>query len=283
MRAIEEYREQRQELISENAVIRLLAQIEQRQTYQQLLEFKTDIEGSTASSPWHLAEKFWLDKLEAKLSYMPPNMRDDFQLVEHSEIFRRFSSSQDRPRKLLVCFSGMFGGLMIPTWAFLAHLPPAVTDVLVIDSRRRFGTAFYQRFQSEWQNINQKFMELQQDLHPVANYIYGVSGGATPAVLFACNHQIEKMMLVAAAAISDRNFTNIDPNFDFSKYTRSTTSQTSVLYVFGLRDYIALRQVPTFLRKFSQRKLLLDFKSGHDVITRFYRTKRLEGVLKWFE
>lgn len=283
MKASEEYRQQLHELNSENSVTRLLAQLEQRQTYQKLLEFKRDIEENTASSPWHLAEKFWLEKLEVKLSHMPPNVRDDFHLVEHSDVYRRFSSDQDCPRKLLVCFSGIFGGLMIPTWAFLAHLPTSVTDVLVIDSRRKFGTEFYKRFQSEWQNVNHKFMELQQELNPVANYIYGASGGATPAVLFACTHQIEKLMLVAPAAISNRNFTHIDPNFNISMFSRSTTSKTKVLYVFGLRDITALRQVPLLIQKFSQRKLLLDLKSGHGVLAHLYRTKKLKSLLNLFE
>lgn len=282
MPAIDEYLRESSALETENKVSRLLAKIENSLNYDELVLFKSEIEKQSKDSQWYEAEQFWLQKLESKLSYMPENVRSDFSLVEQSGIFKVFSSNSDGPRRFLICFSGRFGGLMIPTWVFLSHLPLTITDVLVIDSPHEFGSTQSVRFKSDWADILQKYREFELSHKPVETYAYGVSGGAAAAVLFSKTHAVSKVMLVAPASIQDHDIRRINSSYRAQQDPHPTHFETKAHFIVGLRDPKALRQIPAFYGLFEKRSFTFSLKAGHGVIGHLYRTKRLAQALSWF-
>ena len=283
MLEIEKYLEESGQLETENAVNRLLGQIEGRLTYQELLEFKFQLERLSEASRWSEAEQFWLERLKRKLSFMPENVRHDFSFVEDASIFKQFSSNTTGPRKLLVCFTGVFGGLMIPSWVFIAHLPLPITDVLIIDSPRNFGSEEHVRFRNEWADIVQKYRQLELSLKPFETFVYGVSGGTAAAALFSKSYNVSKVMFVGAASLKSERILQINPTLDISYLQRNSTVEKQAHFFVGLKDLKALRQLPNFFRLYQHRSYRFSLYGGHGVIAHYFRTKRLHKVLSWFD
>lgn len=262
---------------SENGINKLLSQIEQRATYQDILKFAEDLEANISKSNWAEAEKFWMHKFQSKIPHMTNTTRNDFFLKSHQDFITHYSTYTQEPRFLLLCFTGMFGGIMIPNWVFLNHLPTNITDVVLFDTPRDITIPDYIRFKPEWDSIVKTYELLLQDLHPSHTAVMGVSGGCSAAALFSLSQPVDRAMLVATTSLKASSLARISEK----AATAPHDSRLKAKLLVGLKDVRALRELLNFHRLFSNRKYTIIRDSGHSVLSVLFRSGRLKSALMW--
>jgi hypothetical protein len=276
------YLEESKKTKSENSNDVLLRDIEHRYTITELLEFAEALKKLTPVSKWRESELFWLDKFNERIECVPTIYRTDLQLKAYDAIFQYYSQDSVTSRSLLVCFTGAFGGLMLPNWAVLSTLPAKITDVLIITSKKDLGDTSFVRFRNEWPQITDRYREMMSRKQYHRAYVLGVSGGCPAALRFAIENRLRDVFVVAPVRISKKVMVEIDiNNVPHKKFARRFPVQVSFLS--GSRDYAALRQIPAFLSLFSRVKIKIVYNAGHSVLAVLFRKKRLSEAFFWIK
>lgn len=277
---LDAYAQECEGITSENQITVLLRDIEHRQTLSTLEVFARDLASRLTQSKWREAESFWLEKFHEKISSMPNQYRIDLALRNSDDVFSYYSTSQKPSGELLVCFTGAFGGMMLPNWVVLSLLPETITHVLVIDSKRNLQSSSHVRFKNEWARIATKYQEILLESKVTDQNVIGVSGGTPAALLFAVEKGIENVMVVGPIKLSADAFCKINKQASdqlFAKRQQSTT----VHFLSGTRDFPALKQIPRLFRLFSKVRVQLVGKSGHSVLAVLFRQQRLAEAFRW--
>ena len=279
---LDSYVRGRQEVTTENQVTVLLRDLEHRHTLSELEEFGRDINANLSESRWKEAETFWLDKFDEKRSSFPAHYRTDLRLQHYDEVFQYYSSSRGVSDGFLVCFTGAFGGLMLPNWIVLSLLPENITDVLVIDSKRNLQSPSHVRFQKEWDAISQKYQEIREQTKAKESFVLGVSGGTPAALLFTLEQRINDVMVVGPIKLNPIAFHRVDQKASDLLHARRHRN-LRVHFLSGTRDFMALRQIPRLLRRFSRVKVHIVRKSDHSVLAWLFRKQRLTDAFQWLK
>lgn len=269
-------------MTTENQVSVLLRDLEHRYTLDELDAFERDLTSHLGECKWKDAENFWLEKFREKRSSMPIEYNTDLVLRSYDEVFCCYSSSQKPSNGLLVCFTGSFGGLMLPNWVVLSLLPETITHVLVIDSKRNLQDTSHVRFRNEWVSIATKYQEILHDANIKHTYVIGVSGGTPAALLFAVEQEISEVMVVGPVRLNRDAFRRINEPAAEHFLARRQPSP-NVHFLSGTSDLPALRQIPRLLRLFSQVRIRLVRKSGHSVLAVLFRYQRLSEAFRWIK
>jgi len=277
---LDAYAQECEGISSENQITVLLRDIEHRHTLSNLEVFARDLALGLTQSKWREAESFWLEKFHEKISSMPNQYRTDLVLRNSDDVFSYYSSSEKPSNALLVCFTGAFGGMMLPNWVVLSLLPETITHVLVIDSKRNLQSSSHVRFKNEWVSIAAKYQEILLESNVKDQNVFGVSGGTPAALLFAVEQGIATVMVVGPIKLNAAAFLKINKqaaNQLFAERQQSTT----VHFLSGTRDFPALKQIPRLFRLFSKIRVRLVGKSGHSVLAVLFRQQRLTEAFRW--
>ena len=267
---------------TENSNDVLLRDIEHRYTITELREFADALKHNIPDSKWSESESFWLDKFDERNEYVPTIHRTNLQLKSYDGIFQYYSQDNVMNRSLLVCFTGAFGGLMLPNWVVLSTLPATITDVLTITSKKDPKDTSFVRFRNEWPQITDRYRQKMSQEQIYRTYVLGVSGGCPAALRFAMEHNLQHVLLVAPVRISKRALMEIDTNSAPEiKYSRKFPIH--VFFLAGSKDYAALRQIPALLSMFARLRVKIIRKAGHSVLAVLFKKKLLSEAFLWIE
>lgn len=281
MSIIETYQELYKNASTDNQVSGIFRTLEYRSTLSEISELASWLSEQSADRSWRESEEYWLNSFHTRIYRIEADHRRDWKSVWHRAAFHRYSSDTTHKRILLVCFADRFGWMLLPSWIFLSHLPQAITDVVIIQSKTPLHQKDFVRFQEVWEETFNVVDEIcgEGNIHEVRTL--GTSGGCVAATLFAANYAVKGLTLVGAPSLSNKNFRRL--NADAAAILKSKDSVTNVhaTFIFGLGDRLAMRQIPRFLRLFPHRRIKVFPKSGHNVFSSTVRRNELSKVLQW--
>jgi hypothetical protein len=281
MSIIDTYQELYKNATTDNQVSGIFRTLEYRSTLSEILELATWIGGQSKDRNWHEAEEYWSQSFQTRLASIEANHQRDWESVWHRDAFHRYSRDTTSKRLLLVCFADRFGWMLLPSWIFLSHLPQAITDVLIIQSKTPLHQKDFVRFQEVWEETFKVVDEIcgEGNIHEVRTL--GTSGGCVAATLFAANYAVKGLTLVGSPSLSNKNLRRVNADAAAILKSKASVKNVHATFIFGLGDRLAMRQIPRFLRLFPQRRIKVFPKSGHNVFSSTVRRGELSKVLQW--
>lgn len=281
MNLIDHYKQSILAVSSENKANALLGELEHQSTIDEVLEFAAWVDSGKSETPWKNIETFWLKAFREKLSKLDDGVRRDWVTEWHEDSFHYFKSSEAAQRVLLVCFSGRFGWMFLPTWLFLAYVPSPITDVLLIQSKKVYLEENFVRFKTIWSETDHRVRQITQEREIDDVRVLGVSGGCVGATLFAASHEVQSLTIIGAPSLSKEDLYSLDTPATESLIHRTSTKSMKATYICGLRDLMGLRQIPRFFRLFPQRRVRVVPGTGHNVFIDMYNQGKLSKAMTW--
>lgn len=120
-----------------------------------------------------------------------------------ASLYRSQSIGRSVPRCLIVCFTGGQQRMMVPTWIFLALLPPESTYVLFVRSdRAQFGKGL-PGITLDFDSTVTWIATMAQSLGVRIDVVCGSSGGALPALIAGAMLGVPRRVLFGLPHLSD--------------------------------------------------------------------------------
>ncbi len=281
MSIVDTYQERHAHATTDNQVSGIFRTLEYRSTLSEISELATWLSEQSSDRKWRESEEYWLNSFHTRLAKLEANHRRDWKSTWHRDAFHRYSSDTTNKRILLVCFADRFGWMLLPSWIFLSHLPQAITDVVIIQSKTPLNQKDFVRFQEVWAETFKVVDEIcgEGNIHEVRTL--GTSGGCVAATLFAANYAVKGLTLVGSPSLSNKNFRRVNADAAAVLKSRASVKNVQATFILGLGDRLAMRQIPKFLRLFPDRRIKVFPKSGHNVFSSTAWRGELSKVLQW--